>query len=354
MNDTPEHLVLIRLSALGDVAMTVPVILALKEVHPEVKITVVTRKNYSPIFLEIPEVSTFIADTTGRHRGLAGLYQLSKDIRALNPNAIADLHYVLRTRIIRLFLIGFGIPFAYIDKARTEKRELTRSKHKRFKPLKITIQRYADVFERIGFKVDPFKRLYCLPSLAWPEKFDINTKGKKIGIAPFAAHRGKCYPEDLMQQVIMEFQSKLPHQVYLFGGGKAETDKLADWELQYSNCQSVAGKLSLSEELALISNLDLMISMDSGNGHLAAMFGVPVITLWGVTHPFAGFAPYGQPESYSLMADRTQFPEIPTSVYGNRMPPGYEMAIAGIPPDEVVHLGIQILESTSKRLNSTK
>ena len=349
MSDNREHLILIRLSALGDVAMTVPVILALKEAHPEVKITVVTRKNYSPIFLEIPQVSTFIADTTGRHRGLAGLYQLSKDIRALNPTAIADLHYVLRTRIIRLFLIGFGIPFAYIDKGRTEKRALTRSKHKRFKPLKSTIQRYADVIERIGFKVDPFKRRYCLPSLAWPEKFDTNTKGIKIGIAPFAAHQGKCYPEALMQQVIAEFQTRVPHQIYLFGGGKVETDKLSDWEKGYSNCRNAAGKLSLAEELAVISNLDLMISMDSGNGHLAAMFGVPVITLWGVTHPFAGFAPYGQSESYSLLADRNRFPKIPTSVYGNRTPPGYELAIAGIPPTDVVQLALQILEPISKK-----
>lgn len=332
--------------------MTVPLILALRASLPDLKITVITRGNYTPIFKEIPGVFTYSADTKGRHRGLTGLYRLSKDIRAINPTVIADLHYVLRTRIIRLFLLGYRIPFAHIDKGRAEKRKLIRSKNKLFEPLKTTLKRYTDVITKLGFYVDPFKRDYFLTPLPWPENFNKTSKGVKIGIAPFAAHKGKCYPEDLMQQVIKEFQNKLPHQIYLFGGGKAETDKLADWELQYANCQSVAGKLSLSEELALISNLDLMISMDSGNGHLAAMFGVPVITLWGVTHPFAGFAPYGQPESYSLMADRTQFPEIPTSVYGNRMPPGYEMAIAGIPPDEVVHLGIQILESTSKMWDS--
>ena len=65
----------------------------------------------------------------------------------------------------------------------------------------------------------------------------------------------------------------------------------------------VAGKLSFSEELDTISNLDCMISMDSGNAHLAAMYGVKVITIWGVTHPFAGFAPFHQPKEYSLLPD---------------------------------------------------
>ena len=59
--------------------------------------------------------------------------------------------------------------------------------------------------------------------------------------------------------------------------------------------------------------------MDSGNGHLAAMYGIPVITVWGVTHPYAGFAPFLQPEENSITADREQFPLIPTSVYGNKV-----------------------------------
>jgi len=345
----PEHLIIIRLSALGDVAMTVPVILAFKEAYPDVKITVLTRRNYTPIFNEIPGVAIFSVDTTGMHRGLVGLYRLSKEIRALHPTAIADLHYVLRTRIIRLFFLGSGIPYEHIDKGRSEKRWLTRPKNKKFQPLKSTLKRYAEVIEKVGFNVDPYKKGYFLAPLVWPKNFETNPGVLKVGIAPFAAHKGKCYPEDQMQQVIEKFQNKLSHKIYLFGGGIAETDKLSGWEKRYSNCQSVAGKLSLSAELAVISNLDLMISMDSGNGHLAAMFGIPVLTLWGVTHPFAGFAPYKQPESYALLADRAQFPKIPTSVYGNRTPPGYELAIAGIPPDKVVHLALQILETNSKK-----
>ena len=51
----------------------------------------------------------------------------------------------------------------------------------------------------------------------------------------------------------------------------------------------MAGKLQLQQELQLVSNLDVMLSMDSGNAHIAAMLGVKVITLWGVRHPYAAF-----------------------------------------------------------------
>ncbi|MEO0528703.1 MAG: glycosyltransferase family 9 protein, partial [Bacteroidota bacterium] len=95
------------------------------------------------------------------------------------------------------------------------------------------------------------------------------------------------------------------------------------------------GKLTFQEELALISNLDLMLSMDSGNAHLAAMYGIPVVTLWGVTHPYAGFYPIKQARDNALLANRDKYPLIPTSVYGNKMPSGYEKAMETISPEAV-------------------
>jgi ADP-heptose:LPS heptosyltransferase len=81
-----------------------------------------------------------------------------------------------------------------------------------------------------------------------------------------------------------------------------------------------------------------MLAMDSGNGHLAANYGVPVVTLWGVTHPYLGFAPFGQNAAHSLLPDLEKFPAIPTSVYGKSHPAGYENAINSIPATAVVDL----------------
>ena len=79
-----------------------------------------------------------------------------------------------------------------------------------------------------------------------------------------------------------------------------------------------------------------MLSMDSGNAHIAAMLGVKVITLWGATHPFAGFKPFNQPDDFCITSDREQFPFLPTSVYGNKKVEGYENAMRSILPETVV------------------
>jgi len=76
--------------------------------------------------------------------------------------------------------------------------------------------------------------------------------------------------------------------------------------------------------------------MDSGNAHIAAMMGVKVITLWGATHPFAGFSPFNQPLGNCITADREKFPLLPTSIYGNKKVEGYEEAMRSISVENVV------------------
>lgn len=340
-----RHLVAMRLSALGDVAMCIHVILAFRRTYPDWRVTFVTKKNFAALFSRIPGVEVFIADTEGRHKGLRGLWRLSRDLRALQPAGLADLHNVLRTRLVRLFLTGSGSRSRRLNKGRAEKKRLTAARNKEWAPLKPTHQRYADVFGALGLPVELTGKDH-LGREPWPASLKAlqPPEGRlKIGIAPFAAHAGKCYPEEMMKEVIGLLEKGTGHRIYLFGGGRSEAERLTAWEVEYQHCISVAGKSSLSEELALISNLDLMVSMDSGNGHLAAMYGVPVITLWGVTHPYAGFAPFGQPESHWLMSDRQKFPQIPTSVYGNKVPPGYEWAMETIPPGRVYALITEIL-----------
>ena len=133
------------------------------------------------------------------------------------------------------------------------------------------------------------------------------------------------------------------YRILLFGGGKEEIEQLKALESTFSSVTNVAGVLTFLEELELISNLDVMVSMDSANGHLAAMYNIPVITLWGVTHPYAGFVPFQQPEENQLLADRNKYPLIPTSVYGNKFPPEYENAMASIPSNQVIQKIVAVI-----------
>lgn len=334
----PSHILVIRLSAMGDVAMTVPVLKKITEEYPELKITFLTRAFLAPLFKDLHNVSVFEADIHGRHKGIAGLKRLSREVQDLGIDAVADLHNVLRSNILKVFFQIQGIPVKQIDKGRKEKRELTRKDHKKFIRLKTTHQRYADVFAELGYPVDLNAGDFLHKrKLSETVKALVGQEPKKwLGLAPFAQHEGKMYPQDLMKMVIRELQNEPNLKIFLFGGGVKEIGILKSWEQEFSNVVSVAGKISFEEELGLISNLDAMLSMDSGNGHLAANFGIPVITLWGLTHPYTGFVPFKQPEENSLLPDLHLYPAIPTSVYGKNMPAGYEKVMRSIPSEKVV------------------
>ena len=315
-----------RLSAMGDVAMTVPVLRAFVNQHPDVKITVVSRPFFKPFFDTIPTVSFFPFDEKERHKGFLGLIRLFQDLNRLEVDAFADLHNVLRAQVIRTLFALSGKKVAAVDKGRAEKKALTRAENKVFKPLSSMFERHVAVFQNLGFKVNLTQPVFPAKAVLGEAITNIiGTENQKlIGIAPFAQYDSKVYPLDLMHQVIDRLAQNTHCKILLFGGGKKEIELLNSLVGTKTNVITVAGKIKFQQELELISNLDVMLSMDSGNAHIAAMLGVKVITLWGATHPYAGFMPFNQPLENGLVSDREQYPLLPTSVYGNKKVEGYE------------------------------
>jgi len=318
-----EHILVIRFSAMGDVAMTVPVLRAITKKYKHLKITVLTRKMFAPFFRSLPNVTVYEAKLKDEHKGFLGLFKLYKELKKLGITKIADTHNVLRSTILKVFFLGRN--FKQINKGRAEKKALITGK--KFEPLKTTHQRYADVFATLGYEIDlnnPEFEPKATLSTSLTTLLDYSPATKLIGVAPFAAHKGKMYNLQQMETVITTLSKT--NKVVLFGGGKKETDLLQEIATKNTNVITVAGKLSFNEELDVISNLSVMLAMDSGNAHMAAMFGIPVVTIWNVTHPYAGFYPFHQPLENALLADRNMYPKIPTSIYGNKYPEGYEEA----------------------------
>lgn len=330
-----KHILVIRFSAVGDAAIAVPVLRALLQQNPQVKVSVATQSFLKPVFETVEGVEVLPAEIRSKHKGISGLYRFYKEIKKEDFDAIADLHSSLRSRIIKMFFLLSAVGSKTIDKGRAEKRALVGGKS--FKPLRSTTQRYADVFRALGFKVDLDKDIFPAKQPVPEQVYKLIGTGTKpwIGIAPFAFHDTKMYPLDLMEKVIDNLSKSGDYQLILFGGKKElfELQRLSD---TYSNTIYTFGKISFEQEIKLISNLDLMVSMDSGNAHLAAMQGVKVLTLWGVTHPYAGFYPYKQPESNALLSDRKQFPLIPTSIYGNKAPESYKDVMRTITVESVI------------------
>jgi ADP-heptose:LPS heptosyltransferase len=333
-----HHILVIRLSAMGDVAMTVPVIRAFVQQYPEVKLTIVSRGFFEPFFKDIPNVSFFKVEVDKRHKGFLGLLRLFYDLKKLDINAVADLHNVIRSKTIKKLFAFIGTKTAASSKERKQKEALTRAKNKKFAPLKTVFQLHCDTFKNLGFPVNLDKPVF-------PKKEPLSTNiiqitGNKtnfwIGIAPFAQYESKVYPFDLTKLLLEKLEANPNYTIFLFGGGKREKELLTKLCENKKRTINTAGIISFQEEIQLISNLDCMISMDSGNAHIAAMLGLPVITLWGATHPFAGFMPFNQSLENAIISDRKQYPMLPTSIYGKKTVNEYQDAMRTINPDEVV------------------
>lgn len=342
-----KHILLIRLSAMGDVAMLVPIVERLHYAYPQLKISLLTKPFFSHLFAHLEYVNCIKAAVKNKHKGMLGLYQLTQQLPT-DIDVVADMHEVLRSKIIRTLLRFKGKKIAVVDKNRKQKKQLTALQPKEIKPLPTVFQAYANVLSQLQLPIHLEEKLTQknieLPSDT-AKKIGIKELEKAIGFAPFAAHQPKILPLEKSRQLLVQLHDNLKHEVLLFGGGEKEIAQLHQLADGLNKVVVVAGKINFSEELALIAHLSLMISMDSGNGHLAAMFQKPVISIWGATHPYAGFTPFQQPIENQFIPDLKQYPLLPTSIYGNKQVEGYENAMESISIEAIVKRVKEILNT---------
>jgi len=301
-----RHLLVIRFSALGDVIMTLHNLYALATQHPDMQITFVSRQQYAVLLTQRPSnLHFFGADLKNRHKGLRGLNRLLRDINYQQFDAVADLHNVLRSRYIDFRLQLNHAQIAILDKQRYAKWQLTRQWRKQLHPLQSVTQLQRATFQSLGLTIKDCNFTYQLS--------DKPRQG--IGIAPFAAHQGKIYPLPLMEQVIELLAKQTKEHIMLFGAGKKEVDILQTWADKYPNVENLAGKYSMNQEIEIMSSLRIMLTMDSANMHLASLAGTRVISIWGATHPYAGFLGHNQNLDDCIQLD---LPCRPCSIYGNK------------------------------------
>ena len=234
---------------MGDVAMTVPVLRALVLQHPEVKITVVSRPFFQPFFDGIPNVNFFGVDLKERHKGFIGLLRLFSDLRKLNIDVVADLHNVLRSKVVRTLFALSGKKVAATDKGRAEKKALTSLTNKVFAPVKPMVERHVETFKQLGFSIDLSQSEFPEKAILSEEVLSIigNKNQNWIGIAPFAQYESKVYPLDLMQEVIDGLAENKNHKVFLFGGGEKEIQLLNQLQRQHENVIVLAGKTQFKQ-----------------------------------------------------------------------------------------------------------
>lgn len=312
-----RNVLITRFSALGDVAMTIPIVYPVCVANPKVNFVFVTRQNQASMFVNCPANLNVLGIDMNKYKGVTGPIRLARNLHLrYNFDAYADLHDVIRTWLMTMVLKRKHVMIATIDKGRKEKKALV--KGKTHSQLKTTHERYRDVFEKLGLRTgDSFNSIADygepLDSPIVPAKGDDE---KWIAIAPFSLHQGKTYPFEQMQLVIAEISRWKNCHIFLMGGGKEERDAFDPIMRQHSNVLSLPHiKHSFSDELALMSHCDVMLTMDSANMHLASLVGLPVVSVWGATHPACGFMGWHQALRDTVQLDLDC---RPCSVFGNK------------------------------------
>ena len=316
---------IIRLSAMGDVAMLIPLLYAVARANEQHEFILLTQPFFTELLLDAPDnVEGMAIDIRrGEERSFLGLLRYARRLRHEHFDAVLDLHDVLRTKVLRSILRLTGVPTQHLIKPREGRRRLVAdSATKDLTPLPPMWSLYQQVFRSAGLSVPEaippvaihpslratFERLH--PELTQP------TSGRlRLGIAPFASTRAKTYDPALMQEALRLIEESERFEIFLFGSRGKEQAQIEQWATNRPHVHSVAGKLDLSDELILIASMDAMISMDSANMHLASMVGTRVFSVWCCTHPAAGFLGIGQRLEDCLQPEDA--PRRPCSIFGD-------------------------------------
>lgn len=340
-----------RFSAMGDVVMLLPVLKGLLAANPDLEIYLLTRPFLFPVFQEIDRLHLVPAELNGEHKGMKGLRKLYTQIKAeIKPDKVFDLHQVLRTYTLNLYFRLGGFKVFTFNKGQLAKRKAVFSKSHQLLPG--TIERYSDVFIKAGLKLQfpepPLLKKISKSQILRKLQLDLPDSVRLVGIAPFAKHPQKVWGFEKVEHLMQALSSDPNIRFVLFGGGNDEISKLDELAAKFPNAVVAAHLLKLQDELEVLPRLDLMISMDSANMHLAAMAGIPVISIWGATHPSLGFAPYRQPAENQVQYEGKDLNCRPCSVFGNKECKfGDVRCMKNIPVSQVEEKVLQILQSGS-------
>lgn len=295
-------MLIIRTAGIGDVAMIVHAVRMLRVSYPDLDITVATKPRMIPLFNSVERLDFIPVGKT---------FDLIKAAREQKVDLVADMRNELRGRIVRKLLALCGAKSRHYHQRRLERRPLLRIRNKKLYPLRSNVLRFCDVFASLGYPIDtpPFIERSPQPL---PVSFT-EPEGRWVGIAPFSQSRKKEYPLDLAEELVTKLCDEFD-RVFVFSGPGIELEFAEEMKKRFQKVSTVFGRCDIAGEVALMSNLEVIITMDSSAMHMAALAGTPCISLWGSTHPYMGYTAWEKNAAqHHLQAD---LPCRPCCVYG--------------------------------------
>ncbi|TSA33711.1 MAG: lipopolysaccharide heptosyltransferase family protein, partial [Porphyromonadaceae bacterium] len=123
-----KSILVLRLSSMGDVLLTLPVMLGILSSNPDLQLVFVTRKKFIPYFSGIDRLIVIPFDPDGPHKGLPGLWRLFREIRRYPFSSVVDLHGILRTWLLDALFLLTGCRIYRIRKHRKLRRKILKHK----------------------------------------------------------------------------------------------------------------------------------------------------------------------------------------------------------------------------------
>lgn len=333
-----KRILILRFSALGDILILLPLLKSIQNKNTNYHFTVASIPKLAFLFKDIPNVDFIGVDFKENYKGFKGLLDLFHVFYGYKFDAVLDLHDVIRTKVLKVLFKMVGTSVITFEKGRAEKKKMIENKSKNRVTLPTTFDRYFSAFKTLDNEFEIIENQLF-------EKIELSEKcaaflgdfdRKFIGIAPFSKHKSKEYSLEKINKIVNSFSDKSDIKFIFFGYGEAEKNQIESFFKDSEKVKNAISKFTFEEECALISNLDIMVSMDSANGHISALFGVPTLTIWGATHPIIGFQPYNQPQENQIIPNLDIYPNLPLSVYGKVANKKYENIINSIQPEQIV------------------
>ncbi len=275
-----QKILIIRLSSIGDIVLTFHALRCLKEQLPHAEIHFLTKPVYKELLLSCKHIDHLILLE-------ADIKNTRKTIKAQNFTHIIDLHNNLRTR-----RLTFGLKQVIVNRFRKlnlKKWILTSFKIDKL-PQKHIVDRYIDTLSALGVINDHKNTSFQIPSAEEIslESLDILPQ-EYLTVVLGAQFRTKKFPTHLLLKTLLSYSRPV---VLLGGKDEMQAANEIQEALSSQKIINLCGTLSLLGSASVIKQSGNVLTNDTGLMHIAAMFDVPIVSVWGNTVPSLGMYPY--------------------------------------------------------------
>jgi heptosyltransferase-2 len=325
----PPRIAVVRLSSMGDILLTTPLLRALRESHPRAWITFITKTGFAPLLEHNPRLSEVLRYLPG-----SPLRDLGRAVRERRFTHCLDLHGSIRSRVLRWLAPGSwrGYP-----KHRLARALLIRAKRDRYRDRRPVAERYFDAARGLGVQPDERGLEFFLSRAAVDaarrllSEAGVGSGRALVAVVPGAAHATKRWPGAHWRALTGALVSA-GYDVAVVGGPAEAALGEEVAAPGAGRAVNAAGRLDVTGTAALLKEARCVVAGDTGAMHLATAVGTPVVALFGPTVEQFGFFPYHARASVI----QRDLPCRPCSAMGGpRCPLGHHACLEGITPDLV-------------------